>query len=296
MDDKKDILSGTQELTLNDLVEIYQTDSLYSKDDIKIEYTDSLRTPEVILQEKRAAEEERKRKKAEENRDYDRVISNTDLLRAEEKVEKKWDEADISKDYFKDKYNGSFYKLSNWFLKGALIIIGVFVVLVGVSLVISLVNKNNAKYGKDITHLLRSDEKELAKQLNLDFEESDYYKKKVPMITNEEVKVKADEGFATVYLDDEMVGVYFDSTSYKIYGYKIGDKCNENFRGLEYEYNKKYVEEKGQRTGNLDIYYLYNTRSNIKDCMIIAVDKRKKVIREMGYFYDYTTVMSRLYK
>ena len=65
MEKKEDLLSGTQELTLNDLIDVYQSDEKHKKDEIKIEYTDALKTPDVILAEQRAAKAEEERRKRE---------------------------------------------------------------------------------------------------------------------------------------------------------------------------------------------------------------------------------------
>ena len=293
MEKKEDILSGTQELTLNDLMEVYSSDEVYKKDDIKIEYTDNLRTPDVILAEEREKKAEEKRRKAQESGDYDRVISNSDILRSIDQKRADVDKTAISKDYFTDKYNGSFYKAGSWFLKIAALVVGVFVVMIVASLLISLYNKTSTKKKNDITHLMDSDEKELEKALKLDFKESDYYTKMVPMLTNESVSAKADGGLAVIYLDDKRVGLFFDSYKFKAFGYGIGDKCDDKFENLKYDFNKQHLEEKGQRTGNREIYYLYSTKSN--DCVVISIDKRKGIVRELGYFYDYKTVLGKYY-
>ena len=294
MEKKEDLLSGTQELTLNDLIDVYQSDEKHKKEEIKIEYTDALKTPDVILAEQRAAKAEEERRKREANGgEYDRVISNSDILRNLDKPKADWDKTSMSKDYFKDKYNGSFYKAGSWFLKITVLVISVFVILVVTSLIISLVNRNRILHKADITHLMSASEKDLEKALKLEFHESDYYKKMVPMLTNEDVQARADGGIATIYLDGEQVGVFFDAQSYRAFGYSVGEKCDDDFSNLKYEYNKQHLEEKGQRTGNRDIHYLYNTKKG--DCVVLSIDKRKKIIREMGYFYDYKTVLGRYF-
>ncbi len=141
----------------------------------------------------------------------------------------------------------------------------------------------------DVTRIARKDEKKIGETLGLTFHNSDMYLPKVRVLNDNLVQTKADEGFAVVYINNKQQGIFFDSKKYSLYGLSVGTKSSESFPGIEFKYNKTYMEMVDYHAGKKEFYYLYNT--NTSECMIVSLESKNKKIMDLGYFYDYKQIL-----
>ena len=137
----------------------------------------------------------------------------------------------------------------------------------------------------DVTEMVRYDESSLSELLDLTLQESDYYKQRVRIFQEKKLQVKADKGFAVVFIDDKQQGIFFDGTKYSLYGLSVGDHCGDNFKGLKFKYDQSYMDVLKYHDGRKEFYYLYNTKNS--ECMVVSLDSVEKTVVELGFFYDY---------
>ena len=211
--------------------------------------------------------------------------------RASKEKEIEWQGGSIQKDFWAYDYDNSkeaiISKTKKMSVKLIIFIIAV-VLISSISSIILFVKSLQSK-PTDVTKIVRYDEPQFSKTLGLYFTESEVFAQKVRVFSEDKVTAKTDDGFGIVYIGGKQQGIFIDSTKYTLYGLRVDDKCDENFSKTTFMHDKVYSEVVDYSAGFKNYCYLYNTGNG--DCMIVSYDTRTNKILELGYFYNYKTIL-----
>ncbi|MBO4864799.1 MAG: hypothetical protein J5517_10560 [Eubacterium sp.] len=211
--------------------------------------------------------------------------------RESKQKEPEWNGGGVSKDFYKYDYENSKLSIISKTKKMSKRLIVLIIILFIVSSIssISLFVRSLKSMPTNVTKMVKYDEGQFSKALDVTFVENDYFARLVRVFSEEKVTAKTADGFGIIYIGGKQQGVFFDSPRYKLFGLKVGDKCDEDFSKVKYSYDKVYKETVDYSEGFKNYCYLYNT--GVGDCMIISYDTRTNQILELGYFYNYKTIL-----
>ena len=212
--------------------------------------------------------------------------------RESKEKEIEWNGGGVKKDFFNYDYDNSKEAIINKTKKmsAKLIIFIVVVVVISFASSIILFVKSLQSRPTDVTKMIEYDEKKFAKELDLNFKDNEIFGRLVRVFSDDKVTAKTDNGFGVIYIRGKQQGIFFDSPKYELFGLQVGDKCDNNFSKVKYQYEKIEREVVDYSEGFKYYTYLYNTRRG--DCMIVSYDTRTNKILELGYFYDYKLFIS----
>lgn len=141
----------------------------------------------------------------------------------------------------------------------------------------------------DITNYALSSEGELEQTLGLSFSSNKLYTSRTRVLSDAIVTARADQGFAVIYINDKQEGIFYDSPDYSLYGLRIGEKCDESFENVTFDYDAIYKDQVSMSFRKRNFYYLYNTETG--RCMIVSIYANSGKIKELGFYKDYKKVL-----
>ena len=168
------------------------------------------------------------------------------------------------------------------------LVIGLVILGLGIFGVIKVVNHMVNSGGKDISDYLSGSEADLARELNLTFEQHDERAPMIQQYSGGTVTVRSAGELEVIYINGKQVGVATEGRDYRFFGIGINDMGPKLESLITYKYEKVFVVMNDLTGGSSESRYFYNTNDNT--CLVITLNNKTNRVVYMTYFTDFALI------
>ncbi len=146
--------------------------------------------------------------------------------------------------------------------------------------------------GMEISRYINMPEQQMAKNLETKFTDNCEDIDKIPIYTNEHVKVRSDGDLDIIYINGKQVGVSTTTRKYKFYGVAVNQTEIKAMDKISFKYEGTTQALSDVSSGFSDSMIYYNNAKNT--CLIVTINRSSNRVVCVTYITDYETAQNTL--